>query len=140
MSRILIISLAVILLVPLGFYLSAQEPCKEESIEAQIYNDCDGGVTKWILSKNETSVCQIICLAQDPEDPEEKCGINPAWIGGTVYADENAPYGFDFDPSTVVVAEITAEALQTTICQIAANPKDYDGGLWYIRFDLRGTR
>jgi hypothetical protein len=141
MSRtIVILSAVMILLIPLGSYLSAQDPCGKESIEAQIYNNCDGGVTKWIQSKNETSVCQIVCLAQKPEDPEKECGINPSWIGGTVYYDENDGYGFNFDPSTVVVAEVVAETYQTNICQIAANPKAYDGGTWYIPFDLRDIR
>jgi hypothetical protein len=141
MSRtIVILSAMLVLIVPLGNHLTAEEPCGVESIEAQIYNNCDGGVTKWIQTKNETSICQIVCLADDPEDPKEKCGIDPSWIGGTVYADESAPNGFYFDPSTVVVAEIVAETYQTNICQIAANPKGYDGGLWYIPFDLRGTR
>ena len=141
MSRTLIMLLvASVLLIPLGIYLSAQEPCKEESVEALINNNCGGGASKWIAVKNEPTVCQIICLAQDPENPEKECGINPSWIGGTVYAEEGAEYGFNFDPSTVVIAEITAEGLQTNICQIADNPKAYDGALWYIPYDLREIR
>jgi hypothetical protein len=72
-------------------------------------------------------------------DPE-KCGITPVWIGGIVYADENAEYGFDFDAGTVVIAEITAETYQTNTCQIRENPKYYDGGLWYIPANFKDTR
>ena len=135
MSRVVVVlMLTSILLIPVGIYLSAQEPCKEESVEALIDNSCGGGVSKWIAVKNEPTVCQIICLAQDPEDPEKECGINPSWIGGTVYADEGAEYGFNFDPSTVVIAEITAEGLQTTLHAIMQNPAQFaeNGTIWYV--------
>jgi hypothetical protein len=49
------------------------------------------------------------------------------WIGGVVEVfifirpDPNYPWGFRFKPETVVVAEITAEGLQTTIRDICEN-------------------
>jgi hypothetical protein len=139
-KTVAILSVAVILMVPLGAYLSAQEPCGVESIEAHIYNNCNGGEAKWIYIRNETTVCQVICLAQDPKDPEAECGINPSWIGGTVQIDENDRYHFNFDPKSVVLAETVPLAARTSICQIAANPKAYEGSTWYIPFNLLGTR
>lgn len=49
------------------------------------------------------------------------------WIGGVVEVfifirhDPNYPWGFHFKPETVIVAEITAEGLQTTIRDIGEN-------------------
>jgi hypothetical protein len=49
------------------------------------------------------------------------------WIGGCVEAfltfrpDPNYPWGFRFNPSTITVAEVTAEGLQTTIESISDN-------------------
>ena len=63
-----------------------------------------------------------------------------SWIGGTVIAEPFEPNGFRFDPATVLVAEVTAEGYQTNICQIAANPGMYDGGLWDIPYFDGGIR
>lgn len=49
------------------------------------------------------------------------------WIGGVaevfifIRYDPNYPWGFHFKPETVIVAEITAEGLQTTIRDICEN-------------------
>jgi len=49
------------------------------------------------------------------------------WIGGTIELfifiryDPNYPWGFHFKPETIIVAEVTAEGLQTTIRHITEN-------------------
>jgi hypothetical protein len=127
------IFLAIGLVLIISFGISAQkfEPCSGERIDVLNNDIC--GAKKWITVDDSVTICQILCL-QDA-DPE-KCGINPSWIGGKVYADEGAEYGFNFEPESVRIAEITAEAYQTTTCQIAENPKYYDGGTWYIPYDI----
>ena len=56
------------------------------------------------------------------------------WVGGKLVEVDN-PWGFTFDPETIIVAEVTAEALQTTLKQIKEN-KDYwfniQGGICYV--------
>ncbi len=47
------------------------------------------------------------------------------WIGGGVVEDSSYRHGFYFDPNTIVIAEITAEGMQTTIQQIEQNPSYY---------------
>jgi|GEM_PF-5784679 hypothetical protein len=53
-----------------------------------------------------------------------------AWIGGKVVPDASLPHGFYFDPATVLIAEFTAEGMQTTIAQIAADPQYYATHGW----------
>jgi hypothetical protein len=48
------------------------------------------------------------------------------WIGGRLIKADNE-WGFTFDPSTVIVAELTAEGLQTTLQQIKDDPKYWFG-------------
>jgi len=123
--------LASALVLATGVSLWAQEPCSGEPIEVLNKDICE--LSKWIAVEDSATVCQIRCLM---EFDYEKCGfgIFPGWIGGTVIADENAEYGFYFDPKTVWIAEITIEVIQTTTCQIRDNPKYYDGGTWCIPF------
>jgi len=56
------------------------------------------------------------------------------WVGGKLINATNV-WGFTFDPDTIIVAEFTAEGLQTTLEQIKADP-DYwfniPGGICYI--------
>jgi len=56
------------------------------------------------------------------------------WVGGKLINATNA-WGFTFDPDTIIVANFTAEGLQTTLEQIKADP-DYwfniVGGICYI--------
>jgi hypothetical protein len=56
------------------------------------------------------------------------------WVGGKLINATNV-WGFTFDPDTIIVAEFTAEGLQTTLEQIRADP-DYwfniPGGICYI--------
>jgi hypothetical protein len=116
----------------------AQEPCSGEPIEVLNSDPC--GLEKWIAVEDSVTICQIKCVFDNPEEPGEKCGIDPSWIGGTVQFDEEAELGFNFIPSTVIIAEVTAEAYQTTTCAIAENPKEFDGGLWYVHFDIRDIK
>ena len=56
------------------------------------------------------------------------------WVGGKLINATNV-WGFTFDPDTIIVAEFTAEGLQTTLEQIKEDP-DYWfnilGGICYI--------
>jgi hypothetical protein len=52
------------------------------------------------------------------------------WIGGQVVPDQSYPYGFYFDPNTVLVAEMTAEGMQATIQQIAQDPEYFARHGW----------
>ncbi len=47
------------------------------------------------------------------------------WIGGKVVARANLPLGFYFDPNTTGAAEVTIEAIQTTLDQIKADPNEF---------------
>ena len=60
--------------------------------------------------------------------------INPQQAVGYPVADPTHENGFYFDPNTIIVAEITAEAYQTSICQISSRLGVYDGGTWYIPY------
>jgi len=132
MSRTSVITiLSAALILSISICLSALEPCSGDPIE--VLNDDICGVKKWIDVEDSVTICQILCLKDG--DPE-KCGINPAWIGGTVLFDEGAEFGFNFDPATVIIAELVAEAYQTTTCQIKDDPKYYDGGTWYIPYNI----
>ncbi len=61
-----------------------------------------------------------------------------SWIGGKVVVATDRSPPFFFDPQTILAAEITAEALQTTIAQIAQDPEFFTpegaGGLdhWVV--------
>ena len=128
---ITILTAALILLISICLLAQKLEPCEGEPIMA--LNDDICGVKKWIAVEDSVTICQILCLKD--ADPE-KCGIDPSWIGGKVMFDEEAEYRFNFDPATVVIAEIVAETYQTTTCQIAENAKYYDGGTWYIPYNI----
>ena len=114
--------------------LAELEPCEYKPIE--VLNEDDCGQSKWISVTDSLTCCQILCLVAGPEDPTKECGIDPSWIGGTVVFDEGAELMFYFEPSTVEIAEIVAEALQTNLCQIAENPKDFDGGRWFVPYNI----
>ncbi|MGQ9460242.1 MAG: hypothetical protein ACUVRA_03305 [Candidatus Bathyarchaeaceae archaeon] len=56
------------------------------------------------------------------------------WVGGKLINATNV-WGFTFDPDTIIVAEFTAEGLQTTLEQIRENPYywfNIPGGICYI--------
>jgi hypothetical protein len=110
--------------------------------------DCDGspievlnedicGISKWMQVADSSTVCEILCHQSSggkkgkPSTPDCEL-LMICWIGGTVVAHPAAENGFYFEPGTVRVAEVTAEGMQTTICQISLNPDFYDGGLWYV--------
>ncbi len=133
-----VLLLTFVMMFAAGGSLLAQEPCSGDPIEALNADPC--GLEKWIAVEDSATICQIKCLAEKPEDPTKECGINPSWIGGTVQFDEKAELGFNFIPSTVIIAEVTAEAYQTTTCAIAENPKNFDGGLWYVTFNLKDVK
>jgi hypothetical protein len=108
--------------------------CDGSHIEVVVESLC--GLSKTIQVYDSTAVCNIECHWYKPSKGKGNKVECPllfiSWIGGTVVADESAEHGFYFEPNSVIVAEITAEGMQTTPCQIAANPGFYDGGLWYI--------
>ncbi len=58
------------------------------------------------------------------------------WVGGVVEVfllfryDPNYPWGFRFNPETIIVANVTAEGLQTTLRDISENI-DYWIGMGY---------
>jgi len=131
----IVIMLALVLLIPVGIYISAQEPCSGEPIE--VLNEDPCGPSIWIGVEDSVTICQLGCIAENPEEPGEKCGIKPSWIGGSVVADEGAELGFYFKPSTVFIAEITSEVIQTNLCQMKDDPKYYDGGTWVVPFGLK---
>lgn len=92
---------------------------------------CGKSMTIKVL--DSASVCNITCAVNRPSNADYTCPVQDlGCIGGTVIADAGAQWGFRFDSTTVVVAEVTAEGMQTTICQINANPDTYNGSLWYI--------
>jgi hypothetical protein len=132
------ILLVAIPVLVLGQIVFAQEPCEGEGIDVLNIDICEA--EKWITVKDSATVCQIICVVENPEDPGKVCGIDPQWIGGIVEADEEAEYGFSFDPATVEIAELVAEAYQTTTCQIAEDPKGFSGGRWFVPADFREIR
>lgn len=132
---ILLAAVAALLLGQIAF---AQKPCEGEKIEVLNVDNC--GAEKWIAVEDSATICQIICVVENPEEPEKECGINPSWIGGIVKADENAELGFDFVPETVEIAEIVIEILQTTTCRIAEAPKEFDGNRWFVPADFREVR
>ncbi|MFQ6115330.1 MAG: hypothetical protein ACE5NG_14825 [bacterium] len=53
-----------------------------------------------------------------------------SWIGGRVVPHMDYPYHFYFDPNTVLIAELTAEGMQTTIQQIARAPEYFASHGW----------
>lgn len=55
---------------------------------------------------------------------------NEYWIGGRVVPDEDYPWGFYFDPNTIVIAEMTVEGMQTTIRQIAEDTDYFANNGW----------
>jgi hypothetical protein len=132
---IMLVAMAV---MAFGQIALAQKPCEGEAIEVLNVDICEA--EKWIAVEDSATICQIMCVVENPEDPGKACGINPSWIGGTVEADEEAEYGFNFDPATVEIAEIVAEVLQTTTCAIAEDPKGFSGGRWFVPADLREIR
>ena len=136
-SHVVLLLTLILMLAPSSILL-AQEPCEVEPFEVLNVDPCD--LSKWIAVEDSATLCQIKCVFDNPEEPGDKCGIKPSWIGGTVEANEEAEHGFNFIPSTVRIAEITAEALQTTLCAMAENPKEYDGGLWYVHYDVQDIK
>jgi hypothetical protein len=66
---------------------------------------------------------------------------NRYWIGGKVIPDGDYPWDFYFNPNTIVIAEMTAEGMQTTIRQITQDPEyyanngfpnDFSDHAWYV--------
>jgi hypothetical protein len=136
--KIHVVLLLIMILVLVAGSALAQEPCSGDPIEVLNADFC--GLEKWIAVEDSATICQIKCLVEKPEDPGKECGINPSWIGGTVEFNEGAELGFNFIPRTVIIAEITAETYQTTTCAIADNPKEFDGGLWFVPIDLKDIK
>jgi hypothetical protein len=103
-----------------------------------VVNNQSCGDTISILVQDSAAACEILC--QMNRGTKGKSKPNPCsmtmigWIGGTVVADPSAEDGFRFDPTTIVVAEVTAEGMQTNVCQIEANVGHFEGGLWYIPY------
>jgi len=132
------ILLVAIPVLVFGQIVFAQEPCEGEGIDVLNIDICEAEM--WITAKDSATVCQIICVVENPEDPGKVCGIDPSWIGGIVEADEKAENGFYFVPETVEIAEVVAEALQTTTCAIAEDPKGFSGGRWFVPAEFREVR
>lgn len=112
-------------------------PCAGNPIE--VINEDLCGMSMAIAVDDSTAVCNILCVTNEPSKPKDRwtCPVYPlSWIGGIVIVDPEAEHGFRFDPNTIVVAEVTAEGLQTSICQIAANPSMYAGGRWYVHANI----
>jgi hypothetical protein len=108
-------------------------PCIGSPIEVVDQDPCGKSLT--IQVNDSAAVCNILCIWERPSKPKDRwlCPVDPlSWIGGIVVADSTAENGFYFDPNTVIVAEITAEGMQTSVCMISANPELYDGSLWYV--------
>ncbi len=137
-KTVVIILMTAGVLFAFAICLADLEPCEDNPIE--VFNEDDCGISKWIEVKDSLAICQLLCLKEKPDDPADKCGVYPSWIGGKVIFDEGLPQMFKFDPATIVIAEITPEGMQTNTCQIAENPKDYDGGMWYIPYNVTDWR
>ena len=73
------ILLVAIPVLVFGQMVFAQEPCKGEGIDVLNADIC--GAEMWITAKDSATVCQIICVVENPEDPGKVCGIDPSWIG-----------------------------------------------------------
>jgi hypothetical protein len=125
--------LATVLVFWSAGMLLAGEECEGNSIKAINEDPCE--LTLKIGVEDSATVCQILCVFENPEDPGKTCGINPSWIGGIV-VEEDSELRFNFDPATVRIAEIVIEQLQTNTCQIAENPEDYIKGMWYIPYNV----
>lgn len=125
--------LAAFIVLSTSSMLLAEEGCDGSAIRA--LNDDPCGLKLTIPVEDSATACQIFCVYKNPEDPAKYCGINPSWIGGTVVEDENE-LKFNFDPATVIIAEVVAETYQTNTCQIAANPEYYMKGTWYIPYNV----
>lgn len=141
-NRVIIVSVTILLvLITAGMLLAGKPappppPCTGSPIDVFDQDRC--GRSMWIRVNDSTTVCNIICWITKAR--RGSCPLSIYWIGGTVIADPGQPNGFRFDPNTIVVAEITAEGMQTNICQIAAAPDRYNGGLWYIPASLTQYR
>ncbi|MEZ5358393.1 MAG: hypothetical protein R3F48_06135 [Candidatus Zixiibacteriota bacterium] len=100
---------------------------------------CEASMT--ISVTDSSSVCDILCLYNSSKKTIFDCPVVfVSWIGGVVIADASAANGFRFDPATVLIAEVTAEGMQTNICQISANPTLYAGSRWYIPYDVQSVQ
>jgi hypothetical protein len=107
-------------------------PCTGSPISILNTDRCGKSMT--IKVYDSSAVCDITCFMTRPRGANYTCPVAaPSWIGGVVIADPNAQWGFRFDSTTIVIAEVTAEGMQTNICQIAQYPQMYaDGRIWYI--------
>lgn len=134
MSRVVstVLLLAVVAFWSAGILLAGEE-CEGNPIT--VYNEDPCELTLKIGVEDSATVCQILCVFDNPEDPGKYCGINPSWIGGIVVEDDSE-LKFTFDPATVEIAELVAEALQTNTCQIAENPEGYYRGRWFIPYNV----
>jgi hypothetical protein len=114
--------------------VSMDVPCDATAVKVHISDFC--GKSMWIDVLNSSAVEGILCPPCSKK-PMQDCTMYPiSWIGGTVVADPSYEHGFYFDPNTIVVASVTAEGYQTTICQIADKPGLFDGGLWYVVYTM----
>src|SRR5512140_2772695 len=103
-------------------------PCTGSPIE--VYNADRCGASKWIQVNDSSAVCDIIC--QMTRTRKQTCPQLIAWIVGTVVLDAADPAGWKFDPNSIIVAEVTADGMQTNTCMINANPSRFAGAIWYI--------
>jgi len=107
-------------------------PCDATSVK--VHNNSFCGESIWIEVPDSDVTEDILC-GPCTENSFEVCDVFPiVWIGGTVVVDASYEHGFYFDPTSIIVAEVTAEGYQTSICQIANSPGVFDGGTWYIPF------
>jgi len=113
-------------------------PCDGAPIEVYVESHC--GKSMWIQINDSTTVCNILCMWNKTKKDNWTCPVLHSWIGGIVVADPSYEHGFYFDPNTVIVAEVTAEGLQTTICFIANTPSFFDGGYWYVQSEITDVR
>ena len=111
---------------------SGPPPCAGSPISILNTDRCGKSMT--IKVYDSSAVCDITCSMNRPRRATYTCPVAlPSWIGGIVIADPNAQWGFRFDSTTIVIAEVTAEGMQPNNSQMAQHPEIYtDGRIWYI--------
>ncbi len=124
-------------LIATGFFLCLLVGCAgEESLDSPLPGDPRFGTAGNVLisdrSRSNDPVIDRIWIGFHSQQAfQEFLGLNQKfpgggfWIGGKVVAQPSLPLGFYFDPDTTEAAEVTIEAIQTTLDQMKANPNEF---------------
>lgn len=119
MSKYVLGAVLICVCLVFGFILTQSPPL--QPLNSCTIQDVNGDTLKIEVANNETWN-QLLAMKES--------GVR-RWVGGKLVLANNT-WGFTFDPNTIRVAEVTAEAFQTTLRLIKQDPNYWLGTICYV--------